>query len=119
MPRLLCLCRFFYLSDAMVAMGWSCMLHVEGDNMLYGPNINGPNLAASLAEEYRGVAVTPQNRLFATASVMWVSSLEAVDRLTRQVKTSEFNSYHPTPRPAIHSPRTHTTLPLFRTQPCD
>jgi hypothetical protein len=71
--------RFFQLEDLMISQGYKEMLHAEADNLLYG---NLTALLPTLREQYVGMAAQPltdKKSLF-TASVLWVSSLEALQK---------------------------------------
>ena len=63
--------RFFVLEDLMVHRGYPQVLHVEGDNLLYGDTAA---LIRGLAAGYPGLAATPLSKTldFVTASVLWV-----------------------------------------------
>eukprot|EP01039_Chlorochromonas_danica_P005710 gene5710-6294_t len=63
--------RFFLLEDLMLRRGYSEVLHVEADNLLYG---RVTSLLPTLRKHFL-MAVTPMNtrKSFLTASVFWVS----------------------------------------------
>lgn len=48
--------RFFILEDIMIAYGYKAMLHIEGDNMIYG---NISSLLENFSRKYPGLAATP------------------------------------------------------------
>ncbi|MGB4191692.1 MAG: hypothetical protein WBJ81_04005, partial [Rickettsiales bacterium] len=68
--------RFFILEDIMVSHGYTEMLHVEADNMLYG---RLTSILPILRTDYT-LAATPltANKFLITASVFWVSSPAAL-----------------------------------------
>ena len=68
--------RFFALEDLMRIRGFNSMLHVEGDNMLYGPL--GNQTIPHLLQGYRRLAVTILGPKIATASVMWIADIAAI-----------------------------------------
>jgi len=73
--------RFFLIEDAMLHMGIHEVVHVEGDNLLYGPF---SSIVPTLRSGYPGLAATPLNapkQTFITASVFWISSRQAIHEL--------------------------------------
>ena len=78
------LTRFYFLADVMAAKGWDRTLHVEGDNLLYGPPLETTGVFEALSEEYPRLAFTPQNKLFTTAGVMWVGSRAAIEDMNKK-----------------------------------
>lgn len=69
--------RFFNLEDIMIKYKYKSIIHVEADNMLYGPL---KPLLPILRQYYVGIAATPLTfHDFITASVMWVSDLTYLD----------------------------------------
>ena len=72
--------RFFLLEDIQRHFNFSSLLHVEADNMLYGPM---SSLWSVLASEYPNLAATAlsTDRTFITASVLWVPSLDKLVQL--------------------------------------
>jgi len=74
--------RFFWLEDAMRVRGFTELIHVEADNLLYAPMAP---LLPSLRKHYpNGLAVTPMeaNKSGFTASFLWVASLPALIEFT-------------------------------------
>ena len=71
--------RFFNMEDIMISQGYDEMLHVEADNLLYG---SITSLLPILRTGYKGLAATPlnSNKTFITASVLWISSLKALQK---------------------------------------
>ena len=69
--------RFFILEDLMLHTGYTELIHVEADNMIYG---RYTSLLPVLRSGYKGMAATPLNvnKSFITASVMWISSLKTL-----------------------------------------
>ncbi|RYG68925.1 hypothetical protein EON64_04045 [archaeon] len=72
--------RFFVLEDVMRARGYSDLLHVEADNMLYGPVTS---VLPTLRQHYP-LAATPLtfSKTMVTASVLWVSGKGQLAHLT-------------------------------------
>lgn len=68
--------RFFMLEDLMLNRGWSEMMHVEADNMLYGRYTT----LLPILRQYYPLAATPLNsqKSFITASVLWVNSMNSM-----------------------------------------
>ena len=68
--------RFFILEDIMISNNYKELLHVEADNTLYG---RISSILPVLRADYP-LAVTPltANKFMMTASVFWVSSVEAL-----------------------------------------
>ena len=71
--------RFFLLEDLMISRGYSEMIHIEADNLLYG---SLAKLVPIWRKFYKGLAATPLNtsKTFITASVLWISSLASLVR---------------------------------------
>jgi hypothetical protein len=72
-------CRFFSLEDIFITYGYTEMMHIEADNLLYG------RLTSILPEirlGYKGMAATPlnANKSFITASVLWLANLDVLKR---------------------------------------
>lgn len=69
--------RFFIMEDLMRTFGYTELIHVEADNMIYG---RFTSLLPVLRSGYQGISATPLNaqKSFITASVMYVSSLQAM-----------------------------------------
>lgn len=67
--------RFFIMEDIMNEKGYTEMLHVEADNMLYGKITD---ILPALRSAYKGVAATPLtgSTNFLTASVFWISNIK-------------------------------------------
>lgn len=72
--------RFFIIEDFMNALNIHELLHIEADNMVYGPL---HTLLPVLREHYP-LAATPltANRGFITASVFWISSQQRLRHFT-------------------------------------
>jgi hypothetical protein len=75
--------RFFVIEDLMREAGYTELVHVEADNMLYGKL---SSLLPVLRADYPGLAATPltAHKLMITASVFWISQAAAL---------STFNDY--------------------------
>ena len=75
--------RFFLMEDLMEAYGYTELVHVETDNMLYG---RYTALLPTLRSSYHGLAATPLNaeKSFITASVFWIAKLSYL---------TKFNNY--------------------------
>jgi hypothetical protein len=72
--------RFFNLEDLMIQRGYTEMIHVEADNLLYG---SMSELLPILRKGYKNsMAATPlnSNKSFITASVLWISSLLSLQK---------------------------------------
>ena len=68
--------RFFYLEDLMNTRGYNELIHVEGDNLIYG---NFSRLVNILRDKnYKYLAATPSTGALTTASVFWVGQKEAI-----------------------------------------
>lgn len=69
--------RFFIMEDIMVAKGYTEMMHVEADNLLYGKLTE---ILEVLRKGYPTLAATPlnANKSFITASVLWIASFDAI-----------------------------------------
>ena len=65
--------RFFVLADMMTYYKYEAVLHVEGDNTLYGET---KDLIQTLWQHYPGMAATPLTKTldFVTASVLWIGN---------------------------------------------
>uniref|UniRef100_A0A7S3HGP5 Uncharacterized protein n=1 Tax=Spumella elongata TaxID=89044 RepID=A0A7S3HGP5_9STRA len=65
------------MEDLMLHYNYTEMIHVEADNMIYGKYTS---LLPVLRSGYQGMAATPLNAhvSFITASVMWISSFDAL-----------------------------------------
>jgi len=65
--------RFFVLADMMAYYKYEAVLHVEGDNTLYGET---KDLIHTLWQHYPGMAATPLTKTldFVTASVLWIGN---------------------------------------------
>ena len=69
--------RFFYLEDLMNARGYKELIHVEGDNLIYG---NYSKLVKLLRyRNYRHLAATPLTKHLTTASVLWIGEKESLE----------------------------------------
>ena len=75
--------RFFLIEDVMRFMGFNEVMHVEGDNLLYGELTS---ILPVLRTGYPRLAATPLThpKVFITASVFWVANITAL---------IEFNNY--------------------------
>jgi len=74
--------RFFWMEELMRSRGYTELLHVEADNLLYAPMAP---LLPSLRKHYpTGLAATPMdaNKSGFTASFLWVASLPALVEFT-------------------------------------
>jgi hypothetical protein len=71
--------RFFLMEEIMLKMNYTEMLHVEGDNMLYG---RITSILPTLRQSYKGLAATPlfANKVFITASVFWIADLPSIQK---------------------------------------
>jgi hypothetical protein len=69
--------RFFYLEEIMKSHNYAELVHAEADNLLYGKLTTA---LPDLRQHYKGIATTPLsgNRVFITASVFWVGSLQGM-----------------------------------------
>lgn len=69
--------RFFIMEDLYTHYNYTEIIHVEADNMIYGKYTS---LLPVLRSGYKGMAATPlnANKSFITASVMWISSFDAL-----------------------------------------
>lgn len=69
--------RFFIMEDIMKAKGYTEMMHIEADNMLYG---RLSTILPVLRRGYNGTAATPLNagKSLITASVFWVASMSSL-----------------------------------------
>jgi len=74
--------RFFWLEDVMRVRGFTEVIHIEADNLLYAPMAP---LLPSLRKNYpNGLAVTPMeaNKSGFTASFLWIASPPALREFT-------------------------------------
>lgn len=71
--------RFFNLEDLMIRNNYTELMHVEADNLLYGKLTT---ILPTLRSDYQGLAATPltSHKVFITASVLWTSSLNSLQR---------------------------------------
>ena len=101
--------RFLVLEDIMNTYNFTSVLHVEGDNMLYG---DMKPLISFLYDNYPGLAATPLTKTqeFVTASVLWIGNLASIKyfnsyliNLGRRYGTTWFSG-------AGHSSGNHHTL---------
>jgi hypothetical protein len=69
--------RFFSMEDFMINKGYTEMIHVEADNLLYGKLTD---ILPILRSGYKGLAAQPlnSNKSFFTASVLWINSVAAL-----------------------------------------
>jgi hypothetical protein len=72
--------RFFIMEDIMITRGYKEMMHVEADNMLYGPLTT---ILDIFRKGYHALAATPlnDNKSFITASVVWIASLGSMIKM--------------------------------------
>ena len=69
--------RFFIMEDIMINKGYTELVHIEADNLIYG---RYTTILDTLRKGYPNLAVTPltASKFFFTASVLWIGNLKVL-----------------------------------------